>query len=280
MSPHLQKFLGAIVLCGDDGDLAKRAFTQFTKDMGVDNFILGYGAYDANEAPKWLNFWSSLDDSYHETYMAMGIMFGDMIIERTAMLSAETPRDTVEWSAYIAEDADAPELRRAHFQLLEEHGLGRGVSFIGREFEGDNRRGFGLSFGMADRNNVAGVDAIMANSNELLIAAFAVAPFVCAQIQEEETGAPTHKVTEQEKRVLEFHADGLNVAKIADKLNLSEHGVYFHFSNIKKKLNAQSMPHAMARAFHHGILHVRRDRGWIAHKNCKYFKKTAIRKTP
>lgn len=60
-------------------------------------------------------------------------------------------------------------------------------------------------------------------------------------------------LTQREKDCLCWIQQGLNAAQVADLLKISEHTVVFHLQNAKRKLGANSLPHAVALALSQGI---------------------------
>lgn len=60
-------------------------------------------------------------------------------------------------------------------------------------------------------------------------------------------------LTQREKDCLRWVQQGLNAAQVADLLKISEHTVVFHLQNAKRKLGANSLPHAVALALSQGI---------------------------
>ncbi|MEM7428933.1 MAG: helix-turn-helix transcriptional regulator [Pseudomonadota bacterium] len=56
----------------------------------------------------------------------------------------------------------------------------------------------------------------------------------------------------REAECLSFAAAGLRVKQIADRLSLSDRTVEFHLNGARRKLKANSLPHAVARAIHYG----------------------------
>ena len=76
-------------------------------------------------------------------------------------------------------------------------------------------------------------------------------------------------LTERETEILRLTADGLGCKEIATKLYLSSHTIEWHIKNLKSKLNATTIAHAVSIAYEHRILYINRgqrteDRG---HKN-------------
>lgn len=61
-------------------------------------------------------------------------------------------------------------------------------------------------------------------------------------------------LTEREVEILSLLADGLAKKEISDRLNISSHTVNNHSRNIYEKLNVQSAPGAVGKAFRFGIL--------------------------
>ncbi len=62
------------------------------------------------------------------------------------------------------------------------------------------------------------------------------------------------ELSKRELEVIELTAAGCTESSAADKLFISEHTVHTHRHNILKKLEAKTMPHAVAKAFRQGII--------------------------
>lgn len=61
-------------------------------------------------------------------------------------------------------------------------------------------------------------------------------------------------ISEREKEVLQFLANGLNTKQIAVKLNICEETVRTHRKHILQKINAINCVHLIAKALSLGIL--------------------------
>lgn len=67
-------------------------------------------------------------------------------------------------------------------------------------------------------------------------------------------GVPDSKVTSRERDVLELLAEGLTNRQIAQRLEVSEHTVHRHVTNILRKLDLPSRAAAAAYAVRAGLL--------------------------
>jgi DNA-binding NarL/FixJ family response regulator len=66
---------------------------------------------------------------------------------------------------------------------------------------------------------------------------------------------PRHlKLTPRELQILVLAADGLTDAQIANELDVAVQTVKFHTRRLYPKLGARNRAHAVAQAFHSGIL--------------------------
>jgi DNA-binding NarL/FixJ family response regulator len=65
--------------------------------------------------------------------------------------------------------------------------------------------------------------------------------------------AATETLTPQERRLLQYLADGLTNKQIAVEMNVSENTVKYHLKNILQKLGAQNRTEAAAYAVHSGL---------------------------
>ncbi len=65
-------------------------------------------------------------------------------------------------------------------------------------------------------------------------------------------------LTERETEILRLTAEGLGCKEIATKLYLSSHTIEWHIKNLKSKLNATTIAHAVSIAYYHGILYINR----------------------
>lgn len=81
---------------------------------------------------------------------------------------------------------------------------------------------------------------------------------VCTdKIMEIKKGKVLKNLTEREKEILSQRSRGLSVKSIGHNLNISESAVAFHLTNIRKKLNAQTTEHAVAKFLTHTNLSIR-----------------------
>lgn len=67
------------------------------------------------------------------------------------------------------------------------------------------------------------------------------------------------ELTARELRILIAMADGLSNAEIADELKVARETVKFHAVNIYSKMGAKNRAHAVALAYHTGLLVVPRS---------------------
>jgi DNA-binding NarL/FixJ family response regulator len=65
------------------------------------------------------------------------------------------------------------------------------------------------------------------------------------------------ELDERELLVLMLLADGCTIAEIADEINRKDDTIKHIFHNIRWKLKAKNNTHAVAMAYHKGILKVR-----------------------
>ncbi|GHC48687.1 response regulator transcription factor [Roseibacillus persicicus] len=84
-----------------------------------------------------------------------------------------------------------------------------------------------------------------------------LSPAIAKTVLEEMNSSPSPEdfdLSERELEVLQLLAEGLANKQIAERLNISPFTVNFHFRNLYKKLQVQSQPAAVAKAFRAGLL--------------------------
>ena len=78
-----------------------------------------------------------------------------------------------------------------------------------------------------------------------------VATMAAAALQ---TSRPSKPITSREQEVLRLVAQGLSDRRMAVRLNLSEHTIHRHISNILNKLGAASRSAAVAQAVRESLI--------------------------
>ena len=254
MTPELTRFLSTLIPGASDAEAVKDAFTEYVRSQGVDHFIIGYGVYNEDGSERALEFLTSLPDSYLTAYHGVGMMKQDLIVRMTRELTPDNPQQTVHWGVEIARDMQLPLETRQMFQLLGEHGMRSGITYFGREYRGGEQRGYGVSFGTGPENDVEGRQRIEANSDALLIAAFALWPTLSQELRRRMLDLNDVILSDSELKVLKGLAASGRLQDVADSTGLTMRSVDNHSRAIRTKLNAVNSLHAVAISYQIGLL--------------------------
>jgi DNA-binding CsgD family transcriptional regulator len=69
--------------------------------------------------------------------------------------------------------------------------------------------------------------------------------------------SPNHRLSDREREILQWVAEGKSNWDVSAILNISERTVKFHVGSIMKKLNAVNRTHAVAIAMHDEIIEIK-----------------------
>jgi DNA-binding CsgD family transcriptional regulator len=253
MTPELERLLSAMVAAGNDDGPVLEAYTGFLRACGLDHYTLGFASIQ-EDGPSAVEIWTSMSDDWMEEYYGLDHPPHDYVVHRVADLGSDGAVTSFDWGEATAE---RPEVTSRTGQVLRgaaDAGLADAVSFAGksRGREGDERV-FAATFGCARAGRAEVIRRIDARRNELLIAAFAMQPLLRPGLERRLAGIDKG-LTAREAEVLGRFAQGLRPDRIADRIGISKRTVDMHAVNARRKLNAQTMAEATAKAILYGLI--------------------------
>lgn len=202
--------------------------------------------------------WSNMERWWLEEYHACNHGAHDHVVKAANEAQGRTNADTdgFRWGRFTAERRDLTHETRRVVEGATEGGLANAVSFWGRSEPvagSPNTRSLGFSIGTPDRGerNVEGL--FQARHNELLIATFAMLPVLRPLVNRQDGGFDGH-LTSRERDVLALFSEGLRPERIAERLGVTRVTVDLHAANARRKLAAQTVPGAVAKAIRYGLI--------------------------
>ncbi|MGP1283209.1 MAG: response regulator transcription factor, partial [Parasphingopyxis sp.] len=113
--------------------------------------------------------------------------------------------------------------------------------------------GTDLAFGFGFGGCLGTAQHALGKSHEIMIAAFVLIDRLIPRFWAAADGLDTALST-RELEVLRYLAAGLRRDRIAWKLDISLPTVDLHAANLRKKLGAHTLPHAVAKGYRYGLL--------------------------
>lgn len=257
MTPALERLLAVMTAGRADEGRIVAAYTEYLRDFGLDHFTLGFMEGASEDAPELLRIWTSLPDAWMEEYYARDHAAHDYVLHQVAALDADSPLASFDWGLHMADQPHVAASTRPVLLGAADAGLGAAMSFAGRHVDGGRERMFAASFGSASVPMEETRRRIDAHRNELVIAAFAMAPLLAPALDAPAAlaAAPDSRVlTGRERDVLARFAQGLRPDRIADRMGLSKRTVDMHAANARRKLGARTLAEAVAKSVRRGLI--------------------------
>jgi DNA-binding CsgD family transcriptional regulator len=257
MTPALERLLAVMAAGGGDEGRIVAAYTDYLRDFGLDHFTLGFIEQGRGRSDPALRIWTSLSDGWMEEYAARGFYAHDYVLHQVEALDRARPVAAFDWGLHMVDRPDVSERTRPVLRGVGDAGLGAAMSFAGRHVEDGGERRFVVSFGCAAAPIEEARRRIEAHRNELVIAAFAMAPLLAPALDlplrrpGHETGP---QLTGRERDVLARFAQGLRPDRIAERMGLSKRTVDMHAANARRKLGARTLAEAVARGVRRGLI--------------------------
>lgn len=220
----------------DEGDLRQRA-QELVVSLGFDYYLYATGIQVGNSTPGFNKLITTYPPAWIEKYINEGFAAIDPAVRHC--MENRTP---FIWTMEAFEHAGAGHM----FAEAQRHGLVSGISIP----LFDIASGYIGGMGLACRNKTcrgledAGRTVLLAMHFQEAYSRFAT-PFL------RDVGATLSRL---EGECLAWVADGWNVAQISQRLDLSESKVEQLLELVLRKLDARSMPQAVAYAFAGGLL--------------------------
>ncbi|WP_420470608.1 LuxR C-terminal-related transcriptional regulator [Brevundimonas sp. FT23042] len=254
MTPALERLLAVMAAGrGDEGRIIS-AYTDYLRDFGLDHFTLGFIDGATETAPGALRIWTSLSDDWMEEYYAQGYPVHDYVLHQVEALDAGRPLSAFEWGVHLADRDHVAPTTRPVLAGVADAGLAAAMSFAGRHVEAGAERRFAASFGCATASMAETRRRIEAHRNELVIAAFALAPLLAPELERTGPAEGRSPLTGRERDVLARFAQGLRPERIADRMGLSKRTVDMHAANARRKLKARTLAEAVATGVRRGLI--------------------------
>jgi DNA-binding CsgD family transcriptional regulator len=258
MSPQLTDFLTLLFVPQADGAMApapayKKAFLIYLHACGIE--FCDYGSFTANGegvSPRSI-IDVNMSVAWQEEYYDRGFLERDYVLNQAARLSASQSFGYFpfgDWLIPGLEDSDkasAPVLLGA-----ADAGMKDGMGLIGTlpaQHDGSERVFWGFGMG-GDRGTGR---RIAEQIDELKIAAFALMDRLLPELRRIADGV-TPQLSPRERDVLAAFAMGLRRDRVADRLGISAATVDLHATNLRRKLRAQTLSAAVAKAYRYDLL--------------------------
>ena len=246
MTPELERLLGAMTTARQRDGVILTAYTDFVRSCGLDHFVLGMAIGDP-DVDQTVEIQTSLPDAWMEEYYALDHLSHDYVVHQMGGLCPDRPLLTTAWGQATA---DQPEVSARTGQVLRgvaDAGLGDALSFLGQGVTGGEQSWFGATFGCQRRGREAVLERINGRRNELLIASFAMFPYLRPALERRHAGIE-EDLTSREADVLARFAQGLRPDRIAHRMGISKRTVDMHSVNARRKLKARTLAEATAKA--------------------------------
>ena len=246
MTPELERLLGAMSLAQRGNGAVLEAYAAFVRSCGLDHFVLGLATGDPVRGQA-VEIQTSLPDAWMEEYAALDHVSHDYVVQQMADLGPDRPLLTTAWGQATA---DQPEVSARTGQVLRgvaDAGLGDALSFMGQGVAGGDQTWFAATFGCRRTRREAVLERVNARRNELLIASFAMFPYLRPALERRHAGID-EALTAREIDVLARFSQGLRPDRIAHRMGISKRTVDMHSVNARRKLKARTLAEATAKA--------------------------------
>lgn len=261
MSPELEGFLSSLqnyALADPPQDEAViAAYKNYIAACDLPVFVLGHIQERADGTPETTAMWSNMSDAWLEEYNSCGYDAHDYVLLKALEQTGDETVLGLQWSGRTADRDDVKPETGVVLRGAADAGLTSAVSFWSRTraYSGrDGLRTFGVSLGAPDKSE-AKIEALFnARRNELLIATFAMLPVLRPHLARAKGGFDKQHLTAREIDVLGFFAQGARPDRIAEVLGVAKVTVDLHAANARKKLRAQTVPEAVAKAIRYGLI--------------------------
>jgi diguanylate cyclase (GGDEF)-like protein len=220
----------------DEDDLRQRA-QEFAVELGFDYFLYATGLKMENSSTSFTKVITTYPTAWIEKYVSSGYASIDPAVRHC--MEHRTP---FIWTAEAFESAGA----RLMFEEAQRHGIMSGMSVPLFDIASNSIGGMGLACGSGACKGLGDVGRIVLFAMYFQEAYSRIAvPFL-----HDEDGV----LSRQEGACLGWISDGLDAAQIAQRLALPEAEVQQLLDQILHKLDADSLPQAVAHAFAGGLL--------------------------
>lgn len=252
MTPELERLLGAMAAeSGGDGAVLS-AYADFVRSCGLDHFVLGIATVDSDGDPA-VEIQTSLPDAWMEEYYELDHVTHDYVVGQMASLGPARPLLSTAWGQATA---DRPEVSARTGEVLRgaaDAGLGDALSFMGQGAAGSDQSWFAATFGCQRRGREVVMERVNTRRNELLIASFAMFPYLRPALERRRAGVD-EDLTCREADVLARFAQGLRPDRIAHGMGISKRTVDMHSVNARRKLKARTLAEATAKAIRFNLI--------------------------
>lgn len=260
MSPELTAFLSRLQeqLLGaqPDGEAAIAAYQRFIAACDLPYFVLGVMTTKPDSPPELSAMRSNMTPAWLEEYEACNYDAHDYVLLEAHKRQEPEVMMGLKWSRSTADRPDVSPETRQVLRGAADAGLVSAISFWGRTEQFSDCPGgrvFGLSIGAPEKTEEHVETLFRDRQNELLIAAFAMLPVLRPMAERARGGFRGH-LTPREREVLLRFSQGLRPERIAEKLGLARVTVDLHAANARRKLSAQTVAEAVAKAIVYGVI--------------------------
>ncbi|QDX27636.1 hypothetical protein FPZ54_17560 [Sphingomonas suaedae] len=255
MAPDLSDLLGALLLAprrdAASADKAWQQFLRFVQGRGIDYCNFAAFDFDAQDRATASMMVSNMDPAWIEEYL-------DQRMDARDYVALRRPANTGGFDCFAFGDWLVPhldartEISAPVLRGAADSGMHDALAIIGRTpvapgAEASRYVGFGLG------GSAGSAAHAVAQRNELLVAAYALIHAMRPRIDAALDGFEG-ALTPREQQVLAAFAQGLRRDRIAHRLGISHQMVDLHGANLRRRLKAQTIAEAVAKAFRHGLL--------------------------
>jgi len=256
MSNKLNDFLTVLFASNHSSSLStcKKAFQTYLYESGIEFF--NYGAFSVSKSNTSKVYFADTNfkSEWVEEYFTNKYSPHDYVLNRAKQLNASKTNDSFKLGEWLV--PHLPEHESGTITVLRgaaDAGMEDGIGLIGiatSKFNQGKNIHWGLGIGGKNKTG----HHIETQLPEISIAT----SIIIDRLQSEfEAGVDGYKtpLSPREKDILSYFADGLQRDRIADFLGISMPTVDFHSRNLRKKLEAATLPEAVAKAYRYGQLY-------------------------
>lgn len=259
VSPELDTFLSRLqrFALSERPDEASviQAYRDYVAACDLPIFVIGCMTTLEDGTPDITAMWSNMSEAWLEEYHSCHYDAHDYVLLAAAQRKSPEVSMGLTWSGRTAERRDVTPETSVVLRGAADAGLMSAVSFWGRteQFADGGNRTFGFSIGAPDVSEEQVEKLFRARHNELLIATFAMLPVLRPALERGKQDFHRN-LTVRETDVLGLFAQGMRPDRIADAMGIAKVTVDLHAVNARRKLSAQTMPEAVAKAIRYGLI--------------------------
>lgn len=257
MAPDLSDLLTELLLPAEASasaaDRGWKRFVAFLQNRGIEYCNFGAFETDAHGETTAAMMVSNMDPAWIEEYLACDMPGRDYVALRAANETGGERFASFAFGGWLVPHlAEHETLSRPVLRGAADAGMADALAIVGNAPAAPDspvRRQVGFGLGGAHGSALLAED----QRNELTIAAFALINAMRPRIAASFDGF-AGRLSPRERDVLAAFARGDRRDRIAHRLGIAHQTVDLHGANLRRKLGAQTIAEAVAKAFRYGLL--------------------------